>query len=111
MVKVINNQIVAHNLPETGYLSDGSSVSGYDKLPLEVLQLEGWLPLAEEMPKCGDNQHLELYEHRIELDKVVRVHVAVDNVEPPKPPISEEEKYRDMVNQLMSAYLQSFETN
>lgn len=108
MVKVINNQIVAHNLPETGYLNNGSSVSGYDKLPIEVLKAEGWLPLTEEIPQCGDNQHLELSEYRIESDKVVRVYVAVDNPPQPKPVVSEEEKYRDMVDQLMEAYLASF---
>lgn len=108
MVKVINNQIVAHNLPETGYLNDGSSVSGYDKLPMEILQAEGWLPLTDEVPSCTENQHLELQEYRIESDKVVRVYIAVDNPPQPKPAVSEEEKYRDMVDQLMSAYLASF---
>lgn len=47
MAKVVNGQVVATNLPEVETLKNGRIVTGFDKLPQEVLKKEGWFPLEE----------------------------------------------------------------
>jgi hypothetical protein len=42
-VQVINNKIVQIGLPQSGFLKDGTSVSGYDLLPINILIEEGWV--------------------------------------------------------------------
>jgi hypothetical protein len=38
---------IQQNIPIIGFLNDGSSVSNYNLLPLEVLESEGWSELQE----------------------------------------------------------------
>lgn len=45
MIQVIHGEIKQYSLPKTGTISTGETVSGYDILPLSVLESEGWLPL------------------------------------------------------------------
>ena len=110
MVKVINNEIVAHGLPQTGTLLNGSTVSGYDLLDEATLKEEGWLPLVLEQPQYNaETQYITFKEYLIESDKVTQVYEVHDIiVEPVIPYVLEEEKYRDMVDQLFDAYLASF---
>jgi len=38
---------ILQNLPTTGYLKDGSSVSNYDSMGIEELELDGWVEIRE----------------------------------------------------------------
>lgn len=49
LVRVVEGR-VATQLPEVGELSDGRTVSAYDKLPEEVLREEGWVELEDNGP-------------------------------------------------------------
>jgi hypothetical protein len=71
MVQVKNNEVVQTELPQTGYLSNGESVSGYNLLPEEILRLEGWLPLEENRPEYDtETETLKLDNYTIMQDKV-----------------------------------------
>ena len=59
--KVENGQVVQVGLPSTGTLKDGSTVSGYNFLPENILLAEGWLPLVDNMPEY--NPETEYLEH------------------------------------------------
>ena len=50
MFQVKEGKIVARNLPQSGRLSTGETVSGYHVLPAEILAKEGWLPVEEVKP-------------------------------------------------------------
>lgn len=72
LIQVIDNKITQYFLPKTGALQDGTTVSGYDLLPLEVLTLEGWLPLEDNLiPYDPDTQYL-IPSYTILSDKVVK---------------------------------------
>lgn len=72
LVQVINNKIVQYSLPKVGILKDGSTVSGYNLLPLETLTLEGWLPLEDNLiPYNPDTEYL-IPSYTILSDKVVK---------------------------------------
>lgn len=43
MIQVKDGQITKTTLPKTGRLKDGRFVSGYDKLPKDILREEGWI--------------------------------------------------------------------
>lgn len=43
-------------LPRTARLADGRTVSGFDRLPTDVLAAEGWLPCVEDRPDLGDGE-------------------------------------------------------
>lgn len=80
MVQVINGQIAAYSLPETGTLKDGSTVSGYHLLPAEVLKSEGWLPLVDEQPTYNKiTQQLEHNGYTIGANSVLTNYKIVDN--------------------------------
>ena len=42
MIQVIDGEIKQYNLPKSGYLKDGTSVSGYHLLSQVILKDEGW---------------------------------------------------------------------
>lgn len=50
-VKVENNEVIQWGLAETGFLKDGSGVSGYNKLDEETLISEGWMPYIDTRPE------------------------------------------------------------
>lgn len=47
MVRIEDGNVVEVGLPQSGYLKDGKSVSGYNLLPEDILKDEGWLPLLD----------------------------------------------------------------
>jgi hypothetical protein len=58
--KVENGQVIQVGLPTTGILKDGSTVSGYNLLPEDILREEGWLPLIDNPPEYDpETQYLE----------------------------------------------------
>ena len=79
MVQVKDNQIIKYSLPKTGRLKDGSTVSGYDILPLETLLAEGWLPLEDIKPTYNqDNQYLLDDGYEILTNKVIKKYKVED---------------------------------
>ena len=49
--RVENGVVTDVGLPNVGILADGSTVSGYNALPVDVLAAEGWLPLTDDTPE------------------------------------------------------------
>lgn len=79
MVQVIDNQVVKAWLPASGYLRNGESVSGYNLLPADILQSEGWLPIEDNKPEYNvDIQYLVVDSYTIQTDKVIVNYKAVD---------------------------------
>lgn len=86
MVQVIDGEIIQYYLPRTGYLSDGSSVSGYDILMRsepELAKEEGWL-LLEDNPPEYDKKTQYIIEDSYEIleDKVIKKYVVEDIPDP-----------------------------
>ena len=72
MIQVINGEITKTQLPKVGRLADGRSVSGYDKLPIEILNKEGWLDEEEVIPDYDPaTEKLANKSYDIQSDKVV----------------------------------------
>lgn len=97
-VQIENGQIVKYNLPQTGYLKNGQSVSGYNLLDAETLKQEGWLPLIEEMPVYNsETQYLQHDGYVIETERVISRYKVVDIVipEPQPTPIDPIEELRN----------------
>jgi hypothetical protein len=79
LVQVINGQVVQSSLPQTGFLSNGESVSGYDLLPSDILTAEGWLPSEDNRPTYDETtQQLVFDSYTIRVDKVIINFKAVD---------------------------------
>ena len=51
MIQVKDGKGTQRNLPQTGVLSDGRTVSNYHCLSADILKAEGWLPVEEVKPK------------------------------------------------------------
>lgn len=100
MVQVINGEIVRHQLPKTGKLEDGSTVSGYHLLDEETLQKEGWLPLEDEQPLHNAETHyVQFTGYDIQKDKVVRQY---EIKEVPEPEPGTEERLLEVESRLFS---------
>lgn len=64
-------------LPTSGQLSDGTWVSNYDKLPIDVLLKEGWLPLEEVKPEFDELTQMLVLDSTKELDgKIIATYKA-----------------------------------
>ncbi len=73
MIQVIEGKIKQYNLPKTGVLKDGSTVSGYHLLDEEILLDEGWLPLEDVEPEYDEEiQYLVDDGYEILEDKVIK---------------------------------------
>ena len=73
MIQVINGEIKQYQLPHTGTLKDGSTVSGYHLLDEEILLEEGWLPLEDIQPEYDEEtQYLVNDGYEILEDKVIK---------------------------------------
>ncbi len=93
MIQVINGEIKQYNLPKTGTLKDGSTVSGYHLLDEEILKDEGWLPLEDIEPEYDvETQHLVQDGYEILEDKVIKKYRIED--------IPEEEEPRDLEQEI-----------
>ena len=81
MVKVENGQVSIIGLPETGTLSDGRTVSNYNKLSEDILLAEGWLPLSRLEPEyTPDTQYLDHGYYEVLKDRVVQ-HLVVKQIQ------------------------------
>ena len=73
MVQIEGGQIKRFNLPKTGTLKNGSTVSGYHLLDEETLKEEGWLPLEDNPPEHDEEtQYLVQDGYEILEDKVIK---------------------------------------
>jgi hypothetical protein len=100
--KVEGTEITAVGLPETGILSDGSTVSNYHLLDPEVLEQEGWRSVVDQKPVYDETTEDLVHEGYEFVDNTVRVKYSKQ----PKPPAPEplvdpeiaRQKFRDAVN-------------
>lgn len=77
--RVENNQVTQIGLPQTGYLKDGSSVSGYNLLDEQVLLNEGWLPLEDNKPSYNPMYEDLIFDGYIILsDKVTTQYKVIE---------------------------------
>lgn len=93
MIKVLveNGEIKQIGLPETGFLKDGRSVSGYNLLEESILNEEGWLPLEELKPEYNaETQYLQHEGYTIESDKVISRYIVKNIEQQPYVPTLEE---------------------
>lgn len=94
MVQVIEGKIMKYCLPRTGYLSDGSSVSGYDILMRsdpELAKEEGWLLLEDNPPEYDKKtQYIINDGYEILEDKVIKKYIVEDIPDIPEKPTVEE---------------------
>ena len=73
MIQVIDGEIAKYSLPKTGILKDGSTVSGYHLLNIEILKDEGWLQLEDIKPDYDEEiQYLANDGYEILEDKVIK---------------------------------------
>ncbi len=79
---VENNQVTKVGLPQTGYLKDGSSVSGYNLLDHETLLQEGWLPIRDELPEYNhETNYLQRGGYEVKEGEVVVIYEVVEILE------------------------------
>ena len=101
MIQVINGEIIQYQLPQTGTLKDGRTVSGYHLLDEEVLLDEGWLPLEDNPPEYDEEtQYLVNDGYEILEDKVIKKYKIEDI---PEPQLSEVEVYKNKIAELEKA--------
>ena len=85
MIQVIDGEITKYNLPKTGTLSDGRTVSGYHLLDEEILLNEGWLPLEDVKPDYDmETQYLVNDGYEILEDKVIKKY-RIEEIPEPQP--------------------------
>jgi len=73
MIQVIDGEIKQYILPKSGYLKDGTSVSGYHLLSQAILKDEGWLPLEENPPEFDvETEYLIADGYEILTTKVIK---------------------------------------
>ena len=93
MVQIESGQIKRFNLPKTGTLSTGETVSGYHLLGEDILRDEGWLPLEDNPPEYDvETQYLVNDGYEILEDKVIKKYRIED--------IAEEEEPRDLEQEI-----------
>lgn len=86
------------NLPSTGTLKNGCTVSGYDKLSQEELLAEGWKELVDEIPTYDEEtQYTQFSEYIENATTVTRKYVVVDK------PVEQPQEY-PVNNELADAY-------
>lgn len=77
-VKVENGIITQTELPITGYLKSGESVSGYNLLPKEVLLSEGWRECTEDKPTYDEQtEYLIIDYFEVNNDEVIAHYKAI----------------------------------
>lgn len=84
-VKVVANEIVETEIPESGVLPDGRQVSGFDKLPDAALKSLGWVPVADPGPPVV-NEETQVVEQELVVAPTGDVAAVYTVVElPPSP--------------------------
>ena len=104
MIQIINNEIKQYQLPKTGTLKDGETISGYHLLDEETLKEEGWLPLEDIPPEHDEeNQYLVNDGYEILEDKVIKKYRVEDipEQEEPRDLESEVEELRQIIDILI----------
>jgi hypothetical protein len=94
-VKVENGEITDTEIPEVGQLEDGRHVSGFDKLPDEILADMGWVPVTDPGPPVIDEETQTVQQDYVLEEKtgeVTAVYTVTDIPVPPPPeaPIQEQ---------------------
>lgn len=101
MIQVINGEIKQYQLPKTGTLKDGRTVSGYHLLDEETLKEEGWLPLEDVKPEYdNETQYLVSDGYEILKDKVIKKYKVEDIPEPVEPEPSKIDLLKDEIAEL-----------
>lgn len=101
MIQVINGEIQQYQLPKTGTLKDGSTVSGYHLLDEEILLEEGWLPLEDNPPEYNEEtQYIINDGYEILEDKVVKKYKVEDIPEPEEPEPNEMDLLKSEIEEL-----------
>ncbi len=102
--KVENGQVTRIGLPKTGTLSDGRTVSCYDKLPEDTLLQEGWLPYIDNPPEYDpETQYLEVVDPTITENEVVANYIVQQReIVTPEPTL--EQKIADIQIALAELY-------
>lgn len=84
-VKVVANEIVETEIPESGVLPDGRQVSAFDKLPDAALKSLGWVPVADPGPPVV-NEETQVVEQELVVAPTGDVAAVYTVVElPPSP--------------------------
>ena len=101
MIQVIEGKIKQYNLPKTGILKNGQTVSGYHLLDEEILKEEGWLPLEDNPPEYDEEtKYLVNDGYEILEDKVIKKYRVVDIPEPTEPEPDKIEILNDRIQEL-----------
>ena len=75
------NGQISIGLPKKGTLSDGRTVTNYDKLSEDILLAEGWLPFVEEIPEYDQQtQYIVPVNFRVEAAQIVREYAVKDQI-------------------------------
>lgn len=103
---VENGNIISIGLPPVGTLSDGSQVSGFDKLEPEVLRGLGYIPIEDAgVPTHNAETQIIEREYQVVEDHVVSIYTVSDKPpsEPaPEPVASTQEQLDALFEKLMS---------
>lgn len=83
MYRVENNQIVQYSIPKTFKRLDGTTVSGYDLLPLDELKKDGWLEVEENIPQYNENTQYIVEESTEILEDKIVVNYRVEDIPEP----------------------------
>lgn len=82
--KIIDGVPAERPLPKTATLSDGSHVSGFDKLPDDVLAVEGWRPVVDTGAPVY-NPETETATRNVQMVDGIPTAVYTVGVRPPDP--------------------------
>ena len=94
------------NLPKTGKLTNGQTVSNYHRLPEEVLLAEGWLPLIEIRPEINEETHYLRIKETYEVEgEIRRVYESIEKVEP-TPYVDPLDELRELIADLTEIVLE-----
>ena len=101
MIQVIDGEIKQYQLPQTGTLKDGSTVSGYHLLDDDILRDEGWLPLEDVKPEYDEEtQYLVNDGYEILEDKVIKKYRIEEIPELQEPEPSEIDLLKNEIEEL-----------
>lgn len=112
MVQVINGQIEKYELPQSGILKNGATVSCYNLLPIEVLKSEGWVELVEIKPTYNpETQYLEVDGYVISNDNATATYKISNIVIPPIIPTEIDLLKADLAEQKLQTQLLDLKLN
>jgi hypothetical protein len=92
MARVRDGVIVELGLPETGVLSDGSTVTNYHLLSLDTLITEGWVPVEEPEVEPQEGMVFSGWDYEVDSDRVIRRPLFSE-----EPPIAAEVDFAEVI--------------